>query len=255
MTVELSEIEFPSENFSKEEETVTRRCTSFGEAAIMIANDPKTLGITDFFKSFYNGFPEISTTWFAYQDEKVIYENPFKFQLDSWKTDEKATKIMKEIISPRILPVNFTAGKDVPSYEFYNPSVAARQLGFGQVPPFLFFIGKVQFRVALDSALSYGRLKDLEPDVNMTLLANWQIAPFATTLFIQWWSEWQEHIFCKSANLYCMARDNNYQSGENEVQVKLPPTTFLNIFQLQSLTFTLRRMIIGILQQSAGVGS
>ena len=172
ITVELSEIEFPSENFSEEEETVTRRCTSFGEAAIMIANDPKTLGITDFFKSFYNGFPKISTTWFAFQDEKVIYENPFKFQLDSWKTDEEATKIMKEIISPKILPVNFTAGKYVPSYEFYNPSVAARQLGFGQVPPFLFFVGKVQFRGALDSALSYDRLKDLVPDVNMTLLAD-----------------------------------------------------------------------------------
>ena len=83
MTVELSEIEFLSENFSEEEETVTCRCTSFGEAVIMIANDPKTLGITDFFKSFYNGFPEISTIWFAYQDEKVMYDNPFKFQLDS----------------------------------------------------------------------------------------------------------------------------------------------------------------------------
>ena len=42
MTVELSEIEFLSENFSEEEETVTRRCTSFGEAVIMIANDTKT---------------------------------------------------------------------------------------------------------------------------------------------------------------------------------------------------------------------
>ena len=184
-----------------------------------------------------------------------MYENPFKFQLDSWKTDEEATKIMKEIISPKILPINFTAGKDIPSYEFYNLSVAARQLGFGQVPPFLFFVGKVQFRVALDSALSYGRLKDLEPDVNMTLLADWQIAPFATTPFIQWWFEWQEHIFCKSANLYRMALDNNYQSGENEVQVKFPPTTFLNIFHLQPLTSTLHRMMIRILQQSAGVGS
>ena len=58
MIVELSEIEFPSGNFSEEEETITRRCTSFGEAAIMIANDPKILGITDFFKCFYNGFPE-----------------------------------------------------------------------------------------------------------------------------------------------------------------------------------------------------
>jgi hypothetical protein len=134
MAVELSETEFPSENFSEEEETITRRCTSFGEAAIMIANDPKILGITDFFKCFYNGFPETSTIWFAYQDEKVIYENPFKFHLDTWKTDEDATEIMKEIISPRILPINFTTGKDIPSYEFYNQSVAARQLEFGQVP-------------------------------------------------------------------------------------------------------------------------
>ena len=109
----------------------------------MIANDSKTLGITDFFKSFYNGFPEISTIWFTYQDEKVMYENSFKFQLDSWKTDEEATKIMKKIISPRILPINFTAGKDTPSYEFYNPSVAVRQLGIGQVPPFPFFASKV----------------------------------------------------------------------------------------------------------------
>jgi len=54
-------LEFPSEEFSEDKETITRRCTSFGEAAIMIANDPKTLGITDFFKCFYNGFPETST--------------------------------------------------------------------------------------------------------------------------------------------------------------------------------------------------
>ena len=121
MVVELLEMEFPSESFSEEEETVTRRCTSFGEAAIMIANDPKILGITDFFKCFYNGFPETSTIWFAYHDENNNYENPFKFQLDSWKTDEEATKIMKEIFSPRILPANITFGKETPSYEFYNP--------------------------------------------------------------------------------------------------------------------------------------
>ena len=149
-------------------------------------------------------------------------ENPFKFQLDSWKADEEAAKIMKEIISPKIVPINFTASKDTPSYEFYNPSVAARQLGFGQVPPSLFFAGKVQFKGTLGNALCYSQLKDLEPDVNMTFLADWQIAPFATTPFIQWWSEWQEHIFYKSANLYCIALDNNYQSGENEVQAINP---------------------------------
>ena len=132
MVVNLSEMKFPSEAYSEEEEIVTRRCTSFGEATIMIANDPKTLGITDFFKCFYQGFAEESTIWFAYHDESTNYENPFKFQLDSWKTDEEASKIMKEIISPRILPANFTSGWDAPTFEFYYPSVAARQLGFSQ---------------------------------------------------------------------------------------------------------------------------
>ena len=83
MGIKLSELSFPSEEFDEEEDPITCHCTSFGEAAIMIANDPKALGITDFFKCFYNGFPETSTIWFAYEDEKVIYENPFKFQFDS----------------------------------------------------------------------------------------------------------------------------------------------------------------------------
>ena len=52
MGVDLKETKFPSEEFSKEEDTVTHRCTSFGEAAIMIANDPNILGTTDFFKCF-----------------------------------------------------------------------------------------------------------------------------------------------------------------------------------------------------------
>ena len=76
MMVELSEIEFPSENFSEEEEIITRRCTSFGEVAIMIANDPKTLGITDFFKCFFQGFAKDSTIWFAYHNKNTNYENP-----------------------------------------------------------------------------------------------------------------------------------------------------------------------------------
>jgi len=50
MVVNLSEMKFPSEAYSEEEEIVTRRCTSFGEAAIMIANDPKILGIIDYFQ-------------------------------------------------------------------------------------------------------------------------------------------------------------------------------------------------------------
>ena len=50
----------------------TRRCTSFGEAAIMIANDSNVFGKTNFFKCFYNGFTENSTIWFAYHDDNNV---------------------------------------------------------------------------------------------------------------------------------------------------------------------------------------
>jgi hypothetical protein len=118
------------------------------------------------------------------------------------------------------LAANFTFGKDAPTFEFYNPSVAARQLGFGQVPPLSFFAGKVQFRGAISNALSYDWLKDLEPDAYVILLADWQITPFATTPFTQWWSEWQEPLFCRAADFYCIALNENYQAANNEVRIK-----------------------------------
>jgi len=142
---------------------------------------------------------------------------------------------MREIISPRILPANFTSGKEAPTFEFYNPSTAAKQLGLGQVPPLPFFVGKVQFRGAISNALSYDRLKDLEPNIDITLLADWQIAPFTTIPFTQRWSEWQEHLFCKSVNLYCTTVNNSFQAPEDEVQTKSTLMTFHDIFYLHLL--------------------
>ena len=120
--IKLSELSFPSEEFNEEKDPITRRCTYFGEAAIMIANDSNVFGKTNFFKCFYNGFTEDSTIWFAYHDDNKEYENPFKFNLDSWKNDEEATNIMREAMSPRILPANFTSGKSAIGYEFCYPS-------------------------------------------------------------------------------------------------------------------------------------
>ena len=102
LSIRLSEMSFPSEDFGEEENPITRRWTSFGEAAIMIDNDPNVFGKTDFFKCFYNGFIKSSTIWFAYHDDNKEYENPFKFNLDSWRDAEEATNIMREVISPRI---------------------------------------------------------------------------------------------------------------------------------------------------------
>ena len=127
---------------------------------------------------------------------------------------------MREIISPRILPANFTSGKSAIGYEFCYPSVAARQLGFVQVPPLFYFADMVQARNPISTALTYNRLKSLEPVINMTQLADWQIAPLTTIPFVQWWSEWQEHLFCGSLKIYCIALDENYQSADDEVNTK-----------------------------------
>ena len=99
-----------------------------------------------------------------------------------------------------------------------QPISSSQIIGIRPGAPFPFFAGKVQFRGALSNALTHNRLKDLEPDVDMTLLADWQIIPFVNTPFIQWWSEWQEHIFRRVANLYCITLNENYQTADDEVQ-------------------------------------
>ena len=119
MGINMKEMSLPLEEFAEGEEMVTRRCTSFGEADIMITNDPDVFGTTDIFKCFYNRFIDDSTIWFAYHDDDKDYENQFKFHLDSWRDDEYGTNSMKEIITPRILPVNFTSRKGALSFEFY----------------------------------------------------------------------------------------------------------------------------------------
>ena len=95
--------------------------------------------------------------------------------------------------------------------------MVARQLGFVQVPSLLYFADKVQARNPIGTALTYNRLKSLEPVIDMTQLADWQIAPLTTIPFVQWWSEWQEHLFCGSLKIYCIALDENYQSADDEI--------------------------------------
>ena len=106
--------------------------------------------------------------------------------------------------------------------------MVARQLGFVQVPSLLYFADKVQARNPIGTALTYNRLKCLEPVIDMTQLADWQIAPLTTIPFVQWWSEWQEHLFCGSLKIYCIALDENYQSADDEVNTETSLAVFLS---------------------------
>jgi hypothetical protein len=67
-----------------------------------------------------------------------------------------------------------------PSYEFYYPYVAARQLGFGQLPVHLFFTDLVKPRETVSNGLEYDRLKNLVLDADTIDLEGWIISSFTT---------------------------------------------------------------------------
>jgi hypothetical protein len=117
---------------------VTHRCMNFGEAVSMFPGHKKTSSrIAEHFRSFYLGFNSGSIISFAYEDNNNHFETLFDF--DDIHSDDENMIAFVEIIKPGIMP-SCVFGKDQSAtYEFYNPSVSARQLGFGQLPIGLYF--------------------------------------------------------------------------------------------------------------------
>jgi hypothetical protein len=138
---------------------VKRRCMNFGEAASMFPGHKKTPSrIAEYFRSFYLGFNSRSIIWFAYRDDDNNFETLFSFD-DIHRDDEKRIAFV-EIIKPGILP-SCVFGKDQStSYEFYNPSVSAHQLGFGQLPIGLYFSDLVKPREIIPNDTHYCCLLD-----------------------------------------------------------------------------------------------
>jgi hypothetical protein len=116
---------------------------NFGEAASMFPGHKKTPShIAEHFRSFYLGFNSGSIIRFAYRDDDNNFEALFSFD-DIHRDDENRIAFV-EIIKLGILP-SCVFGKDQSaSYEFYNPSVSARQLGFSQLLIGLYFSNLVK---------------------------------------------------------------------------------------------------------------
>jgi hypothetical protein len=68
------------------------------------------------------------------------FENPITFRLDSFADDDSTRHLYSIMIRPCFLPVGMSASNRIMKlgYESYQPDVAARQLGLGQVPPHFF---------------------------------------------------------------------------------------------------------------------
>jgi hypothetical protein len=136
---------------------------NFGEVVSAFPGHKRTPScIEEHFRSFYLGFNSNSIIWFAYKDDEPYFETTFNFD-DIHKDDEDRIAFV-EIIKPGLLP-SCVFGKDQSAtYEFYNPSVCARQLGFGQLPIGLYFSDMIKPREIIPSGTCYQRLSDRVPD-------------------------------------------------------------------------------------------
>lgn len=112
-----------------------------------------------FFKLFYKGFPEEILTWFPYANIPE-FELPSSFRFEFGCSDPESSKIFNRIIKSGLLPIGVRHSREKPpvSYEFYNPSIANRQIGCGQLPPKLFFADKLKPRESVDTGIEFNRI-------------------------------------------------------------------------------------------------
>jgi len=166
---------------------------SFGEASSVVTIDAS---ITDFFKLLYKDFPEATLEWFVYSDI-LEFELPASFRFQNIYSYAKKFKILSHLVRPSLLPIEIRHGREKTptSYEFYYPSIVARQMGFGQLPPALYFADKVKPREVVTAGTEYNRLLHFEQSLLPEAISGWECTPFTSTAFDHWWQEWSQHIF------------------------------------------------------------
>jgi hypothetical protein len=140
---------------------------------------------------------------------------------------------MMALVTPRAISVNFFgSGKTSPqTYEFYNPSALARQLAFGQLPIALCYADVIKPRETITSLLEWIRVAQLPSSADTDAdLSEWVPAAFITQAYKQWWAEWKEHLFCKSALTYSGMIDPEYEVPSDAVSTFKPMFQFFQSY-------------------------
>jgi hypothetical protein len=170
------------------------RCTSFGQALYSLPggklNPPDALR---WFRIFYRGLD--SPNFLPYIDSE-LFENPAMFRLADFSYDTDTRRLYSIMVWPCLLPVGMSTSNRIikPGYEFYQPVVAARQLGLGQVPPHFLLHFLTSNRVDLPDAVTTQRCYSLFSDLPLSVPANLTFTSSAVD-FEGWWSMWKTHVF------------------------------------------------------------
>ena len=157
-----------------------------------------------------------------YEDPHTMFLLVFHPFNDALNKDHN---VMMALITPRAILVNFFgSGKTSnQTYEFYNPSALARQLAFGQLPIALCYADVIKPREVITNLLEWIRVAQLAPNADIDVdLSEWVPALFITQAYKQWWEEWKEHLFCRSALTYHGMIDPQYKIPDDTVSTSKP---------------------------------
>jgi hypothetical protein len=175
---------------------------SYGEAASVYPGaDQSAEDMSTWFIRFYTGPPSVRMDMFIYTSDRD-FELPDDLRLSLINDDMESWELFMIGLTPCLLPVGIFQGRSTTlSYEFYNPMVAARQCGLGQVPISLYLHKLLESRGMVPSALVMSKALEIELP-NLGDCDRLHLNAFVHINFQTWWQEWAAHIFHQSARFY-----------------------------------------------------
>jgi hypothetical protein len=172
------------------------------------------------FKVFYRGLD--NPLFFPYAASEN-FENLITFRLDNFADDDSTQHLYSIMIRPFFLPVGMSTSNKIikPGYESYQPVVAARQFGLGQVPPHFFLHHLTESRADLPDLVTSQKCYNMFDDLHIPIPIDLSFI-FSVNDFRTWWSMWKAHIFRKALGPVLQQIDAEYEASDGEV---FPPGT------------------------------
>ncbi|KAK1645836.1 hypothetical protein QYE76_063641 [Lolium multiflorum] len=142
------------------------------------------------------------------------------------------------MIRPCFLPVGMSTSNRIikPGYESYQPVVAARQLGLGQVSPHFFLHHLTESRAELPDVLTGQRCYSFFDALAIPIPHNLSFTS-STDGFETWWSMWKTHAFRRALGPLLKQLDAEYDipaeqtddTSSGEVEEVLMPSATLDL--------------------------
>jgi hypothetical protein len=192
------------------------RCTSYGQALYSLPGSKLTpKEASKWFSILFQGLD--NPIFFPYK-ESENFENPVSFRLDSFADDTSTRQLYSTMIRPCFLPVGMSTSNRIikPGYEPYQPVVAARQFGLGQVSPHFFLHHLTESRADLPDLLTGQRCYSFFDAPAIPIPNNLSFTS-STDGFETWWSMWKTHAFRRALGPLLKQLDAEYDIPAEQV--------------------------------------